>query len=723
MTVIDNNRSRTVRTDNRNASTATANVGTGNTAASSGTTAAEGTSGASTGGSTTTAATTDAIDHDSRGNLVSTDRAGEAAPAGRSFNMLGFLGRNRAETAGDRLRRILDEHTTSATRAVRGGPHPPPPTTATSREVKLGSDGSGDLFLSARGAFVGRAGQETPANAIEQGDALFRAAQLSEHGRNLFASDGVSLEQKRAALTALTGAFEGAAGADFARAGYQTKEQAQQARASAAPLILDLARSCDPSKPEQKALRDEAVSQYLQLLGTEPNGANRNFMIYDLDRAKSAMPEVRPVADRLMNEVAPLKPPYDSWFKDGNKKVRVDYHVGSGFWDEERNYYKSQGFTEKENRDGTTTLSKTFVDEKRLPDGRTERTETPVELVMHDGTSDMFKKMDDPNVHMVVYSGHANYGREVPSHVAGGTPQRGDKVFAGFQCGGKGTQNAVADKYPDLQHVQSKNSSYGYQDRQTMMNMLEGISRRESWASISSTNQDHNSSNYYFPSDAYINKRALDRDRDGRVDDLDRVVNYNHFRPEAPVETQLTPADPGKPAAQLDGQALHNSVLRFHRMAGYNSWLHDYKDQQVLNDGYFDGSATDPLYRLNQERGADGADIYRVQVNKQYAHANEEMLGAALHYELGRRFAADKGLDEKEAKLAGLAMATKALDVDNGSNEREAFNALLKYAGLPAAIDYYDMISACHSDEHNDAGSPTVLAKMKETLRDKRIDF
>ncbi|MBN2360319.1 MAG: hypothetical protein JXR83_12775, partial [Deltaproteobacteria bacterium] len=517
------------------------------------------------------------------------------------------------------------------------------------------------------------------------------------------------------------GAFEGAAAGDFARAGYQTKEQALQVRSSAAPLILDLAKSCDPAQPDQKALREEAIGQYLRLLETEPNGANRNFMIYDLARARSEMPEVRPVADRLMNEVAPLKPPYDNWFKDGDKKVRVDYHVGGGFWDEERDYYKGQGFTEKENRDGTVTLSKTFVDEKRLADGSLERVETPVEMVMHNGTSDMFKKMDDPSVHMVVYSGHANYGREVPSHVADGTPLRGGKVFCGFQCGGKGTQNAVADKYPDLQHVQSKNSSYGYQDRRTMMNVLEGISRRESWASIGKTNQDSNSSNYYFPSDAYINKRALDRDRDGKVDDLDRVVNYNHFRPEAPIETQLTPRDPGKPADQLDGQALHNSILRFHRLAGYNSWLHDHKDQKVLNDGYFEGGPADPLYRLSQERGADGSEVYRLQVNQQYAHASEEVLGAALHFELGRRFAAEQGLDDKDAKLAGLAMAAKALDVDNGYHEQAAFKALLKHAGLPPEIDYYDAIGACHSDEDNDAGSPVVLDKLKQTLRAKNI--
>jgi len=707
MTVIDNNRSRTVRTDNRSSTTTTSTVATGETVTSSGTVAADG------------------IDRDAHGNLVEADRAGESAPAGRSYNLLGFLGRGRAseETASDRLHRIVDETTATGTRELRGGPHPPPPTTASSREVKLGSDGSGDLYLSPAGHFVGSAGQEAPANPLQAGEALFRAAQLSENDTNLFARDGISLDQKRAALTALTAASDGAAAEDFGRAGYQTKEQAQQVRASAAPLILDLAKSCDPSKPDQKALRDEAVSQYLRLLGTEPNGANRNFMIYDLDRAKTAMPEVRPVADRLMNEVAPLKPPYDSWFKDGNKKVRVDYHVGDGFWDEERNYYKSQGFTQKDNRDGTSTLSKTFVDEKRLPNGRTERVETPVELVMHNGTSDMFKKMDDPGVQMVVYSGHANYGREVPSHVADGTPMRGDKVFAGFQCGGKGTQNAIADRYPDMQHVQSKNSSYGYQDRQTMMNMLEGISRRESWASMSKTNQDNNSSNYYFPSDTYINKRALDRDHDGKVDDLDRVVNYNHFRPDAPIETQLTPTDPGKPADQLDGQPLHNSVLRFHRMAGYNSWLHDYKDQKVLNDGYFDGGATDPLYRLQKEQRSDGAEIYRLQVNKQYAHANEEVLGAALHYELGRKFAAEQGLDDKDAKLAGLAMATKALDVDNGASESAAFKTLLKYAGLPKDIDYYDMITACHSDSDNDAGSPQVLAKMKETLRDKHIDW
>ena len=145
------------------------------------------------------------------------------------------------------------------------------------------------------------------------------------------------------------------------------------------------------------------------------------------------------------------------------------------------------------------------------------------------------------------------------------------------------------------------------------------------------------------------------------------------------------------------------------------------KDQKLLNDGYYEGGARDPLCQLQKSRGEDGEEIYRLKVNKQYAHAGEEVLGAALHYELGRKFAAEQGLDDKDAKLAGLAMAAKALDVDNGSNEQAAFKTLLKYAGLPPGIDFYDAIGACHADSDNDAGSPLVLDKLKEMLQSKRI--
>ena len=86
----------------------------------------------------------------------------------------------------------------------------------------------------------------------------------------------------------------------------------------------------------------------------------------------------------------------------------------------------------------------------------------------------------------------------------------------------------------------------------------------------------------------------------------------------------------------------------------------------------------------------------KVQVNSQYAHASEEVLGAALHYELGKQTALKAGLPEADAKAAGLLMAAKCLDIDTGNNDEEAWKAVLKFNGLPATITHEDAMAANH---------------------------
>ncbi|CAN0600313.1 unnamed protein product, partial [Laminaria digitata] len=155
---------------------------------------------------------------------------------------------------------------------------------------------------------------------------------------------------------------------------------------------------------------------------------------------------------------------------------------------------------------------------------------------------------------MVVYSGHSSYGRHVPQQLARGTDLQGDKVFMGLQCGGKGTQDPVADKYPTLTQIQTKNSSYGYQDRATFRAVIGGIARRDDWAGA----LKGRSFNYYGPADRQTTERALDRDQDGRVDALDRVASHGLEQPaELKVKDQLKPVATATAAKDLDGAALH----------------------------------------------------------------------------------------------------------------------------------------------------------------------
>lgn len=575
-------------------------------------------------------------------------------------------------------------------------------------EVDLG-DG---VLISATGHFVLKAGADRAADIRELGDALFRAGQIAEEGDNPFQRPGIDVAQKTTLLTELIGAFNAGLEAMPLNVGFENPDQALQIRSSAAPLILDLAESLDLAKPGEAELRKAAVSQYFKLLEKETHGLNRDFMIYDLERSKASLPEdVRPVVDALMAEVGQTTPPYGEWFANGNDTLVVDYHVGSDFWESELEYFTQAGFAREDGPNGAVKMKKTFVE---------NGVETKVELDMHNGKDAIFKRMRDPRVHVVVYSGHASYGRNVTNALRDGAPQAGAKAFFGLHCGGgKGVHNALRGQYPDLHIVQSRNSSYAHQDRTTFLNALRGFARREDWKTIGDYNRRTNSNNYYYPTDTLYRKAAEDRDKDGKLDLWDRVVNYNAFAPKAEIRDQLTSRDPGVPSDRLDGRAFSGAVQRLIRLAGYNEWAQDLENQGVVARGFYDGGAADPIF---EQRGVD-QDKVEIRLNRHYAHAGEETLGAVLHYRMGRSWAEDAGLAPRDQKLVGLLLASKCLYVDDSNLDGDIWSELLEFEKLPAAIRYNDVLASVREDEHMSAGSAMSLRSLSEKLERQGVQL
>lgn len=546
----------------------------------------------------------------------------------------------------------------------------------------------GDIQLTGRGDLVSTSG----ASLVRM---LSTLANVSEQDTNPF-RQGLTAAQQKGLFDLLQQALV----APQQSQAPGTPEQVLQA--SAAVLLLDLARAtADP------VLKSEIIKAYGHGL-EQAGGVNRRFMILDLERVA---PELGPDARRLSHahiaEVAPSAPPYASWFANGNDTVRVHYYVGAGFWDEESRDYAAHGWSVSDQADGTRLMKKSITFEPE----QGPAVKTHFEVVMHNGSSALFSKMNDPAVQMVVYSGHASYGRHVPQQLGAGTDLVGDKVFMGLQCGGKGTQDPVADKYPELIQIQTKNSSYGYQDRATFRAVIDGIAHRSDWAGA----LKGRSFNYYGPADRLSNERALDRDQDGRADLLDRVASHGLERPAArAVKDQLTPVATATAAQDLDGTALHAVVLRLHRMLGYTDYADHLQDQTVLDDGFYDGGVQDPLLRVDERKGPDGAPQYRLSVNKAYAGASEEVLGAAIHFELGRRFAALPGhYSPQEATAAGLLMATKALKVDNDTHDTEAFDALTRYAGIEG-VSLRDARRAHAADDDSAGNRAQIDALLKE---------
>jgi hypothetical protein len=572
------------------------------------------------------------------------------------------------------------------------------------------------VFLSGSGELTLDPSGKPPAGVKEKGDALYRAAELLDHGRpNLFSSSSVSLTRKKGLYASLSAALDEAA-VSAPDTAFENSTQKLQQRASCGALLLNLVEGLKADDPKHKALKDAAFNRYLDLVEKENNPILRDSLIYNMHLAKPRLtPEQKEASNRFMREVAPLTPPYEKWFKDGNKDLNVEVNIMGEFYHEEVRAYERRGFKKVSEDAGGCVLKRTFKE---------NGVETEVTLNCRNASSGVLNRMSDPNTHLVVYSGHANWGRLIRNELKGSPQQNGDKLAIILQCCGRGIMDGFAEKYPDTQLITTKFSSYSSEDRNTLMKTIEGIAKRQPWQTISKTiNEDRwNNSrrNYTFPTDMLFRKRQLDRDKDGMADAWDKVVNFNTFNVPQDVANSFTPKPVAGDPTRLEGGKIHNAAGMFNTVSGFSEFLEDVNKNQVVDAGWFSPKqGEDSLLRIRKARDSEGEPLYRVQMNAAYAHASQEALNARAHYELQQHFLKESGsrLSEQDRKLSGLLLAAHALKIDEGwhsAQDEEVFRRLCQQVGAPPSLTLRAAASALDADHDYYSGSMKSLQSLKQ---------
>ncbi|MFH1808596.1 MAG: hypothetical protein ABIJ09_07620 [Pseudomonadota bacterium] len=603
---------------------------------------------------------------------------------------------------------------TPSTPTVPGSPAP-----TSSRS--LGTNPGGEAVVLKGGLFVATADAPLPNTAVELGDSLYRAASLiaaSDPKTNVFA--GLSLDEKKAVFGQLQASLLKAPPDTDIPQGFQDALQPRQLRSSAATAMLELMRSCDKSQPEERLLQDSALKTYAAMAEKETASILRDSMVFQLHNNKDCLANAdqRELSDRLMRLFAPTQPPYDEWFANGNKQLNVVCHTGGEFFDGEVRRWKGSGFKEV----GTASSSQVELEKTFERNG----VETTVRLTMVNGSGGSFDKMDDPNTHIVAYSGHASWGKTVPREMRGAPEQAGAKLMLVNQCCGRGSINKFKDKYPESQLITTRNSSYEHEDFNTFSKTIQGIAERKSWAAISNEirgdRYSNSRDNYYFPSDAMLRMRALDRDHDGVQDIVDRLVSFNTFNVAEDTAREFTPRDAGQPADRLDGTKVHEAAQIMNTTTHFSDFTeHHGTGESFYGAGFFAPKGDDdPMVRITSDR-LGGIQSYRVEVNARHAHASEEAIKAEAFFTLAHtppiKVASDSSVD---TCLKGLILAAHSLDVDSGYRDDEIFKGLLKKHGLPE-IDLWT-VKPCVELNHVYAGSDASIRKLREKLGPQKLD-
>ena len=177
--------------------------------------------------------------------------------------------------------------------------------------------------------------------------------------------------------------------------------------------------------------------------------------------------------------VAPASPPYEQWFGNNEKpELRVCQLVQDEFWRKEIAHYRKSGF--KIDMQGDKAIAtKTLIDQS----GKHKPVEATVELIKDD--ANVFRQINNPEVNIVLYTGHSNVGSVARWSADAAPNARGNKLIGLFACRTKQNISEVKRRFPDAQLLASDRGTFGHDDRIVIQELLTGIGNRATYAEIS----------------------------------------------------------------------------------------------------------------------------------------------------------------------------------------------------------------------------------------------
>lgn len=599
------------------------------------------------------------------------------------------------------------------------------------------------VFINDNGHAVLSDTSENPQTAADISSGLFRMAEVvDDHAGNPFDAASVPLETREKMLANLQETLQTVPAAGV-RPDDLSELQALQLRSSIATTLLSLI-DAQASSPEHSALQAEAFMAYRGMLSSEENVVLKDSMTWNLVAMKDQLPPtLKTQADRVHETLAPVSPPYDEWFSDGNSTINISWNTGTEteFFAGTRNMLEDDGFVvEGTNRDRPPITMSKAVEEDGV--------ETTFRITIKPNHGDtIFEHMDDESMHIVGYNGHSGFGRNVATSLENGTEESGKKLIFYGVCAGKDNISRVREQYPDSQLLTTFTSSYfrtrtdpttgqkvmnASEDVNALKLLMGGIAKRSSWENINEDIRDNavwpghhvmpGGTNYISPAHTMIRRKVLDTDNDGQADILDKHVQFDTHKIAEDTEREFTAIDPGRSANRLDGTRPHLAAMGINTATGYNSHMKKWKKQNVIGAGYFEPKAQDEGRVVKFKKATiDGIDSLEMSINKNYAHMSVEALRAIGGYQLmldhGSTNVGWQGdeMTPGQQKAMALVFAYALLNYDSGGwqRDKEIWSSLLVDLNFPLAL--LNAPSSQIRDEHHDyTGNTKVMQRWLE---------
>jgi hypothetical protein len=498
--------------------------------------------------------------------------------------------------------------------------------------------------------------------------------------------------------------------------------KATQVRASAATMLNDLVGSAkDP------AVKDAAFSAYGKLVNGETDKRLKESMIFNAIQNRPFLNDAqRAEVDGWKVEIAPTTLPTDKWFADGKTSLNISYAAGHG-----EGFY--EGVTEFFGRKGFKVVKEGGYNQPRRLQKKVQVNgqEREINIDLRHFSKDSFKEINNDNYDMLVYGGHSNLGGNTRASLENAPEGTGkDKlIFLGL-CSGKDNLDGVRKAFPEAQVVTTFNSSYFNtrtndagnkqfytgEDTKALNEIIEGAVKEKSWEKIGDNirrnavgyNHSKELGNYITPIDTQFAARFRDGDSDGQNDILDRHFNVDTIAVRAEPSNSFEAQDAAD--GKLNGDLPKTAAAYVNTVDLYNPMFDKVSHKgRVVADGFYRGGDNDPVVRFTTEL-KDGRAFYKMQVNRKFAHMDEESLRAVTMVEYSRHIANTEPQNwptksSRETELAAFVAGSASLKYDAGYNDRAVFAAMAEHYDLPEGTDFSRLKKRISNEHHDYTGS------------------
>lgn len=435
-------------------------------------------------------------------------------------------------------------------------------------------------------------------------------------------------------------------------------------RSAAATVLLQLAGQVPVE------LRERMLNTYVDTMAKERSTPFRMSMMVNLDASRLSLNGPALAKATLVREqLLPPRPPYEEWFKGRKATLTTHHYVMDEFWRSEVAAYKRRGFK-------VTSQSANKVEvEKVLKDPKGVEKDVTAKVTLLKGHENIFKDVKDPDVQMVLYSGHAQLGGVVESALATSPKEMaGTKLLQFYSCRGKQTAGEVLERFPHAHVTTTASSAYGSDDAQVLDATWKMLERRGDYASayrdLTPSDMLQPRANYIFPNDARI-LAARDTDDDG-IKDLTPLGADKFFDPSKrgvngkanDLKPRATSVDPQALSGDRVDHAVSYANTAFFYFSEENrkSPLTMAEADRFVPKGWFKGTDDAPL-RITEKK-KDGHTYYEMAINTRYSGQSREALTAMVLYESQKYLCLkDKGRFSEDDKLRGLLLVGSYVDL------------------------------------------------------------